>query len=108
MILYNQTKNEFMKTYQPYPILTDDVELPEDILLLSERIAENVHDVWAASRINEGWTWGHERNDILKQHPCLIPYSELPETEKEYDRKTAIQTLKLILKLGYTIKKKDL
>lgn len=97
-----------MKTYQPHPILTDDVELSEDILLLSEQIAENVHDVWAASRIAEGWTWGIERNDTLKQHPCLVPYSELPETEKEYDRKTAIQTLKLILKLGYTIKKKDL
>lgn len=97
-----------MKTYQPHPIFTDNVELSEDILLLSEQIAENVHDVWAASRIAEGWTWGIERNDTLKQHPCLVPYSELPETEKEYDRKTAIQTLKLILKLGYNIKKKDL
>lgn len=72
---------------------------------LSERLAENVHDVWAASRMAEGWSWGKERNDALKQHPCLVPYNELPESEKEYDRKTSIETLKLIQKLGFIILK---
>ena len=95
------------KTYTPQPISTKDVELSKDILELSERIAENVHEVWAASRMSEGWTYGKERNDALKQHPCLIPYDELPETEKDYDRNTAMQTLKLIQKLGYTIKKEN-
>jgi ryanodine receptor 2 len=94
-------------TYIPQPISTEDVELSKDILELSERIAENVHEVWAASRMSEGWTYGKERNDALKQHPCLIPYDELPETEKDYDRNTAMQTLKLIQKLGYTIKKES-
>lgn len=94
-------------TYIPQPISTEDVELSKDILELSERIAENVHEVWAASRMSEGWTYGRERNDALKQHPCLIPYDELPETEKDYDRNTAMQTLKLIQKLGYTIKKEN-
>ena len=94
-------------TYKPQPISTEDVELSKDILKLSEQIAENVHEVWAASRMSEGWTYGKERNDALKQHPCLIPYDELPETEKDYDRNTAMQTLKLIQKLGYTIKKEN-
>ena len=94
-------------TYIPQPISTEDVELSKDILKLSEQIAENVHEVWAASRMSEGWTYGNERNDALKQHPCLIPYDELPETEKDYDRNTAMQTLKLIQKLGYTIKKEN-
>lgn len=92
-------------TYIPQPISTEDIELSKDILELSEQIAENVHEVWAASRMSEGWTYGQERNDELKQHPCLIPYDELPETEKDYDRNTAIQTLKLIQKLGYKITK---
>lgn len=97
-----------MKTiYIPKPISTEDVELAKDILELSEQIAENVHEVWAASRMSEGWTYGKERNDALKQHPCLIPYDKLPETEKDYDRNTAMQTLKLIQKLGYTIKKES-
>ena len=97
-----------MKTiYIPKPISTEYVELAKDILELSEQIAENVHEVWAASRMSEGWTYGKERNDALKQHPCLIPYDELPETEKDYDRNTAMQTLKLIQKLGYTIKKES-
>lgn len=91
--------------YKPNPIITDGIELSEEIMKLSERIAENVHDVWAASRIAEGWSWGKERNDALKQHPCLVPYNELPESEKEYDRKTSIETLKLIQKLGFIILK---
>lgn len=92
--------------YIPQPIPTNDIELSPEIIALSEMIAKNVHEVWAASRISEGWIYGKERNDTLKQHPCLIPYEELPEIEKEYDRKTALQTLKLIQKLGFDIQKK--
>ena len=93
--------------YTPQPISTDDVKLSDDIIMLSEQIAENVQEVWAASRLAEGWTYGAERNDCLKQHPCLVPYNELPEIEKEYDRNTAMQTLRLIKKLGFDIIKKD-
>ena len=96
-------KNKF---YRPNPIAIEEIKLSEEVLKLSEDIAKNVHEIWAASRVAEGWTWGTERNDVLKQHPCLIPYEELPEAEKEYDRKTAMQTLKLIQKLGFIIKKK--
>ena len=91
--------------YNPKPINTNDVVLPEDLRLLTELIAENVHDVWAETRIKEGWTLGAERNDELKTTPCLVPYNELPEKEKVYDRNTAMETLKLIIKMGYSIKK---
>ena len=93
--------------YTHQPISTDDVKLSDDIIMLSEKIAENVHEVWASSRLAEGCTYGAERNDRLKQHPCLVPYNELPEIEKEYDRNTAMQTLRLIKKLGFDIIKKD-
>lgn len=91
--------------YIPQPISTENIVLSEEILQLSELIAENVHDLWSASRIAEGWTWGEKRDEEMKQHPCLIPYDELPESEKEYDRQTSMQTLKLIQKLGFTIQK---
>jgi ryanodine receptor 2 len=68
-------------------------------------MAKNVHEVWAQTRINQGWSYGEERNDSLKKHPCLIPYEELTEEERVYDRNTSIQTLKLILKLGFKITK---
>lgn len=93
------------KTYSPQPIDTSDVTLPQELYALVEKIAENVHDVWSAGRIADGWTYGAERNDALKHHPCLLPYDELPESEKEYDRNTAMGTLKLITKLGFSIKK---
>jgi len=89
--------------YNPKPIDTSDVVLSDDLLELTEKIAENVHDVWAVGRIEQGWTYGKERNDEYKTTPCLVPYSELLESEKEYDRNTALETLKLIIKLGYKI-----
>ena len=92
-------------TYTPHPIDTNDVVLPEELVQLSEQIAENVHEVWAKSRMKEGWTYGEQRDDKKKQTPCLVPYNELPEEEKEYDRNTSQETLKVILKLGFKISK---
>ena len=94
-----------MKKYIPQPINTDDIALPDDIMKLCEKLSENTHEVWSKTRMDDGWTYGPERNDTKKQHPCLVPYGELPESEKEYDRNTSIQTLKLIIKLGYKIVK---
>ncbi len=91
--------------YKPQPIDTSSVELPEDIRELGELIAKNAHEVWAEGRTREGWTYGEQRDDAQKLHPCLIPYEELSESEKEYDRNTSMETLKLIISLGYTIKK---
>ncbi|MDR2511290.1 MAG: Ryanodine receptor Ryr [Bacteroidales bacterium] len=95
-----------MKTeYTPHPVDTSDIALSPELLSLTEQIAANVHDVWAAARIADGWRYGSVRNDALKQHPCLVPYDKLPESEKEYDRNTAIETLKVIEKLGFKINK---
>ena len=95
-----------MKTnYIPQPLDTSDIQLPKELNELVEQMAKNVHEVWAQTRISQGWTYGTERNDTLKQHPCLVPYEDLPEEERVYDRNTAISTLKLITKLGFKIEK---
>lgn len=91
--------------YKPNPMNTEGIELPPELLELTEKIAENVHENWSAGRIAEGWTFGEKRDDVAKTTPCLVPYSQLPEGEKEYDRNTALQTLKLIVALGYKISK---
>jgi hypothetical protein len=75
---------------------------------LVEVMAKNVHEVWAESRIRGAWRYGVTRNEERKEHPCLIPYEELPESERDYDRNTAIGTLKLIHKLGFKIEKREL
>lgn len=93
------------KSYIPVPVDTSGVELPQQLAELTEKMARNVHEVWAAERIAEGWTYGPQRNDSLKQHPSLIPYAELSDSERDYDRHTAVETLKLILMLGYRIEK---
>ncbi|MBQ5815702.1 MAG: hypothetical protein IIW30_06995 [Flavobacteriales bacterium] len=91
--------------YIPQPIDTSDIQLPEELNVLIEKMSKNVHEVWAKNRIEQGWTYGETRNDALKQHPCLVPYEELPEVEKKYDRDTVIGTLELICKLGFKITK---
>lgn len=91
------------KQYTPNPINTSDIQLPEELNSLLEAMAKNVHEIWAQERINQGWTYGEKRDDMLKQHPCLIAYEDLPDEEKVYDRNTSIETLKLILKLGFKI-----
>lgn len=90
-------------TYVPQPIDTSAVELPPHLVVLTERLAESTHDHWASQRLADGWTLGPRRDDEAKTHPCLVPYDELPESEKEYDRRTALETLKAILALGYRI-----
>ena len=92
-----------MKQYKPKPIDTKDIVLPTELNNLIEEMSKNVHEVWAATRISQGWAYGEERNDAEKKHPCLVPYEELSEEEKEYDRNTSIETIKLILKLGFKI-----
>lgn len=89
--------------YEPKPIDTSEVKLSENLLALTEKIAKNVHDVWAQGRISEGWTLGEVKDPKKKTTPLLVPYEDLPESEKEYDRNTALETLKLIVKLGYKI-----
>ncbi len=92
-------------TYTPTPVDTSDIILDSDFIDLIELMAENVHDLWAQQRISEGWKFGNTRNDAKKEHPCLVPYFQLSDSEKEYDRISAIETIKLILKLGYKITK---
>ena len=92
-------------TYTPHPIPTEGVELSDELLQLTEQLAANVHEVWATERIAEGWQYGETLDDNRKHHPCLVPYDKLPESEKEYDRKTAMETLKLIRILGFKVTK---
>ena len=91
--------------YTPSPLDTTEISLSDSLINLTEAMARNVHEVWAVGRIKEGWKYGEVRDDEKKTHPCLVSYEDLPDSEREYDRQTAIQTLKLIKKLGYQITK---
>ncbi|HTR03708.1 MAG TPA: RyR domain-containing protein [Thermoanaerobaculia bacterium] len=91
--------------YKPAPRDTSSVRLPRDLAELTELLARNTHENWARRRMDEGWTWGLERDDAQKKHPSLVPYEQLSESEKDYDRTTAMETVKTILALGYRIGK---
>lgn len=91
------------KPYRPQPIDISDVELPDELNELREAIAENAHDVWAAERQAQGWTYGPKRDDAKKETPCMVAYSQLPDSEKKFDRDMAMNTLKLLKKLGYDL-----
>lgn len=94
------------KNYKPEPIDTSKVKLPGEMKRLTEKLSRNAHENWARQRMADGWTWGKERDDARKQHPSLVPYEDLPESEKVYDRATAMETVKAILAMGFRISKK--
>jgi len=100
-IMIDQTSNN----YTPTPVDTTNIQLPEELMALAEAISKNVHEVWAQNRIREGWTYGPVRDDQKRQTPCLVPYDQLPEEEKAYDRNTAFGTLKFIVSQGFEIHK---
>jgi len=93
-------------TYHPHPLKTTGIMLSDDLVTLSEILAENMHDLWASKRLAEGWKPGEHRDDFRREHPNLIPYSELSNEEKEFDRVITIETLKAIIALGYVIEKR--
>jgi len=90
--------------YRPCPANVDDIQLSAEILLLTEKLAKNTHEIWAKGRIEEGWKYGPTYDGENKYHPCLIPYELLPEKEKEYDRNTAVGAIKYLVSLGFTLK----
>lgn len=94
-----------MKNYTPLPLELDDINLPKEIMGLLEMIAENVHEVWAFDKMKEGWIYGKQTDSTKKTHSNLVPYNQLSEADKDYDRKTALNSLKIIYKLGYKIEK---
>lgn len=91
--------------YSPSPMDTKNVQLPEDLLPLMEDLAKNVHENWSKKRKDEGWTYGPVRDDAAKKHPGLVPYEQLSEIEKDYDRATSQESLKFILNSGFQILK---
>ncbi len=96
------------KDYNPSPADTSNIKLSPELLALAEKLAKNVHDTWAIGRIKEGWVYGPSRNDDKKETPCLVPYEDLSEEEKAYDRNTALETLKLIVSMGYSLKSQEI
>ena len=91
--------------YTPLPIDLSEVKLPDDLLVLTEQLARNIHEVWAQSRVSQGWKYGPKRNDDLRTHPGIVPYEDLTEQEKQYDRDTALSAIKFIVNEGFKITK---
>ena len=103
-LVVTNTTDRFV--YEQSPIALDDVPRDDDLTELQAAIAETAHEIWAQNRTSQGWTYGPERNDPQKQTPDMVPYCNLPESEKLYDREMAMQTLKLVKKLGFEIKRR--
>ncbi len=91
--------------YRPEPIDTTRIDLSAELQALLEELARNTHDVWAQQRLADGWSYGAARHDARREHPGLVPYEDLSEEEKDYDRNTAREVLKVILASGFSISK---
>ncbi len=95
-----------MKNYMPKPIDTSGVKISAELEALAEAMAKNTHEVWSVGKLAEGWVYGESLDAENKTHPSLIEYEELSESQKDYDRRTSIETLKFVLAMGFDILKK--
>lgn len=102
-----EEKKALIEAYKPHPVDVEDVRLDDDLVALAEFLAKNVHEVWSTDRLAEGWRYGETRDDLRKLHPCLVPYALLTEEEKRLDRLSAMNTLRVLRKLGYTFCRKQ-
>ena len=85
------------------PIDTRGTDVPPDLLALTETLARHAHEVWQQQRHADGWRFGPQRDDARRLHPSMVPYEELPESERQYDRNAALETLRAVIALGYRI-----
>jgi len=97
--------HEEQLNYKPIPMDTSGVSVPMEVMDVCERLARNTHEQWSQMRVNQGWVYGPVRNDDMKQHPCLIAYDLLTENERDFDRSTSLNTIKVLLAMGYVITK---
>ena len=91
-----------MSRYEPSPDVSG-VCLSDEIMADVETIAKSVHDEWQRQRTKAGW--GYEGQTDGGKHPAMVPYEDLPEVEKDIDRATVLQTIRMLHHLGYSIHK---
>jgi hypothetical protein len=46
---------------------------------------EQSHESWMKEKVDNGWKFGEVKNPETKEHPCIVPYEELPEEQKKKD-----------------------
>ncbi|KAJ0060966.1 hypothetical protein NL108_003272, partial [Boleophthalmus pectinirostris] len=98
--LLGTTKFLSQASFIPTPVDTTQVVLPPLLDNVRDKLAENIHELWAMNKIELGWTYGKVRDDNKRQHPCLVDFSKLPETERNYNLQMSSETLKTLLALG--------
>ncbi|ESO90186.1 hypothetical protein LOTGIDRAFT_123762 [Lottia gigantea] len=89
--------------FVPSPVTTGRIQLPAYIENVRDKLAENLHELWAMSKIEQGWSYGEERNPTNKKNPSLTAFERLPMSEKKYVITVAFETLRTLIALGYHI-----
>ncbi|XP_032398530.1 ryanodine receptor 3 isoform X7 [Etheostoma spectabile] len=98
--LLGTTKFLSQASFIPTPVDTSQIVLPPHLDNVRDKLAENIHELWGMNKIELGWTYGKVRDDNKRQHPCLVDFSKLPETERNYNVQMSSETLKTLLALG--------
>jgi hypothetical protein len=99
----DMSETEQHQQYDPQPIDTTGIIVPDSLARLSEKLAANAHDIWSIGRFRDGWQYGPYRDDNTKLNPCLLAYNQLPAEEQEFDRNMVAATIRSIIALGYKI-----
>ncbi|KAF4082236.1 hypothetical protein AMELA_G00149190 [Ameiurus melas] len=99
--LLGPTQSLSHTAFTPNPVDTVQIVLPPHLERIREKLAENSHELWAVTRIEQGWTYGPFRDDNKKLHPCLLDFQSLPEPERNYNMAMSGETLNYTQSNGY-------
>ncbi|PWA27902.1 hypothetical protein CCH79_00000537 [Gambusia affinis] len=91
--------------FEPKPINTANISLPEKLDYIANKYAEHSHDKWASEKMSAGWKHGDSLDEQAKAHPLLKPYKSLSEKERETYRWPVKESLKSMLAMNWNIER---
>ncbi|XP_071665440.1 ryanodine receptor 3 isoform X10 [Patagioenas fasciata] len=103
--LEKQTSVDPEGNFDPKPVNTANLVLPEKLEYIVSKYAEHSHDKWAFDKTNSGWKYGVSLDENMKTHPLIRPFKTLTEKEKEIYRWPARESLKTMLAMGWSLER---
>uniref|UniRef100_A0A8C5JG28 Ryanodine receptor 2 n=1 Tax=Junco hyemalis TaxID=40217 RepID=A0A8C5JG28_JUNHY len=91
--------------FNPQPVDTSNITIPEKLEYFINKYAEHAHDKWSMEKFANGWTYGETFSESAKVQPLMKQYKLLSEKEKEIYRWPIKESLKTMLAWGWRIER---
>uniref|UniRef100_F7EDI7 Ryanodine receptor 2 n=1 Tax=Callithrix jacchus TaxID=9483 RepID=F7EDI7_CALJA len=104
-MMEKQSSMDSEGNFNPQPVDTSNITIPEKLEYFINKYAEHSHDKWSMDKLANGWIYGEIYSDSSKVQPLMKPYKLLSEKEKEIYRWPIKESLKTMLAWGWRIER---